>query len=81
MPFLMQPLLFPFLCHESATTSVIHSDKVSNSQFKPVLCETINVRAPPQQPHKQHDILGHTVYLDFCISRLMIWSLLFSCAL
>ena len=53
MLFLMQPLILPFLCHKSATTFQIDSNKVSNSKLKPDLCncvkiEIIDSTAPPQ---------------------------------
>ena len=67
MLFLMQPLILPFLCHKSATTCQIDSNKVSNSKLKPNLSKCVNSvviesTAPPQQPHKRGtNFLGHPV--------------------
>ena len=67
MLFLKQPHILPFLCHKSATTCQTDSYMVSNSKFKPHLCNCIKTEmiesiAPPQQPHKRGTIiLGHPV--------------------
>ena len=52
MQFLKQPLILPFLCHRSAATCQIDSNKVSNSKLKPDLCnyvktDIIESTAPP----------------------------------
>ena len=71
MLFLKQPLILPFLCHKSATSSPIDSCKVSNSDFKPdvenhVKIEIIEPTAPPQHPHKLCRIfLGHPAYANY----------------
>ena len=51
--FLKQPLILPFLCHNSATTCQIDSYKVSNSKLKADLCSSVKIKtiestAPPQ---------------------------------
>ena len=67
MLFLKQPLIFPFLCHKSATTCQIDSNKVSTSKLKPDLCNCVKIQiiqstAPPQQPNKRDtNCLGHAV--------------------
>ena len=48
---------FAFLYHKSEATCQIDSYKVSNSKFKPELCNYVKTKiiesmAPPQQPHK-----------------------------
>ena len=69
MLFLKQLLILPFLCHKSATTCQIDSNKISNSKLKPDLCsrvktEMIKSTPPPKLPLKQGTIiLGHPVYL------------------
>ena len=58
---------FPLLCHKSATTSQIDSNKVSNSKLKLDLFSFIKTdilesTVPPQLPHKRDIIsLGHLV--------------------
>ena len=64
---LKQPLILPFLCRKSATTSQIDSYKVLNSKLKPDLCnclklEMIESTAPPQQPHKRGIIFWDTLW-------------------
>ena len=65
--FLKLQLTLPFLCHKSATTCQIDSNKASNSKLKPDLCncvktENIESKTPPQQPYKGGAIfLGHPV--------------------
>ena len=67
MLFLKQLLSLPFLCHKSATTSQIDSNKVTNFKLKPELCncadtEMIDSTVPPQQPHKRGtSLLGYPV--------------------
>ena len=67
MPFLMQPLILPFLYHKSATMCQIDPNKVSSAKLKPDLCscvksEIIESTAPPQQPLKRGTIFfGHPV--------------------
>ena len=61
MLFLKQLLTLHFLCHKSATTCQIDSNKVSNSKLNLDLCNCINNEitesiAPPQQPHKRRTI-------------------------
>ena len=41
--FLKQPLILPFLCHKSATTCKIGSNKVSNSKLKSDLCNCVKI--------------------------------------
>ena len=41
MLFLKQPHILPFLCHKSATTDQIDSNKVSNSKLKLDLCNYV----------------------------------------
>ena len=53
MLLLKQPFILPFLCHKSANTCQIDSNKVSNSKLKPDLCncvktDVINSTAPPR---------------------------------
>ena len=43
MLFLKQPLILPFLCHKSATTCQIDSNKVSNSKLKLDLCNCVKI--------------------------------------
>ena len=40
---LKEPLIFPLLCHKSATMCQIDANKASNSQLKPDLCSYINL--------------------------------------
>ena len=52
MLFLKQSLILAFLCHKSATTRQIDSNKISNSTLKLELCncvktEIIESTAPP----------------------------------
>ena len=44
MLFLKQPLNLPFLYHKSATTYDIDSNKVSNSNLKPDLCNCLKTK-------------------------------------
>ena len=66
MLFLKQLLILPFLCHNIVTSWQIDSNKVSNSNLKPDLCncvktEMIESTAPPQQPYKRGIIfLGYS---------------------
>ena len=68
MLFLKQPIILFFLCHESAATCQIDSNKVSNSKFKLDLCSYVKAKiteftAPPQWPHKRGTIIiGHSVF-------------------
>ena len=62
MLFLNQQLIQPFLCHKSANTCQIGSNKVSDSKLKPVLCNCVKREitesvASPQHPHKRSTIL------------------------
>ena len=62
MLLLKKPLTLPFLCHKSATTCQIDSNKVSNSKLKSDLYECVKTEiiehsAPSQQPHK-----GRTIF-------------------
>ena len=41
MLFLKQPLMLPFLWHNSETTCQIDSNKVSNCKLKLVLCSSV----------------------------------------
>ena len=72
MLFLMQPFILSILCHKSATTCQIDSNKVSNFKLKLNLCnrvknELIECTAPPQQPQKSDTIiLGHPVQKLTC---------------
>ena len=67
MLFLKQPFFFTFVCHKSATTCQIDSNKVSNSKLKPELCncaitEMTESTAPPQHSKNRHNIfLEHPV--------------------
>ena len=67
MLFLKQPLILLFLCHKSATTCQIDSNKVSSSKLRPDLCscvktEMIESTTPPQQPHKRGTIFLDSLY-------------------
>ena len=67
MLFLKQPLISPFLCHKSASTCQIDSNKVSNSMLKPDLCNCIKTEmiesiAPLQQPNKRGTIFWDIPY-------------------
>ena len=58
MLFLKQPLILHFLCHKSATTCQIDSNKVSNSKLRPDLCDLVKIEktgllAPPHQLQKR----------------------------
>ena len=67
MLFLKQPLILSFLCHRSATTCQIESNKVPNSKLNLDLwscakTKMIESTAPPKQPYKRGTIvLGHPV--------------------
>ena len=67
MLFLKQPLFLPFLCHRSATTCQIDSNKVSKPKLKLALSnptvyktEIIESTAPAQQPRKRSAIFWDT---------------------
>ena len=65
MLFLKQPLILSFLCHESATTCQIDSNKASNSKFKPYLCSCVKIEliestAPPQKQQKRAQLFLDT---------------------
>ena len=76
MLFLKQPFILPFLYHESATTSQVDSNKVSNSTLKPELCSCMKLEinesiAPPQQPQSQGtNCLGHPFCVEITQTRL-----------
>ena len=62
MPFLMQPLILPFLYHKSATMCQIDPIKVSSAKLKPDLYNCVKTEitestAPPQQPRKRGTII------------------------
>ena len=73
MLFLKQPLIVSFLCHKSATTSHIDSNKVSNCSLKPNLCNsakteiTENTASPQQLTQTGHNFLGDPVHRPFTI--------------
>ena len=71
MLFLKQPLILPFLCHKSATTCQIDSNKVSSSKLESDLCYCfktgiIESTTPPQQSHKRGTIFWDTL-VDFIV--------------
>ena len=77
MPFLKQPLIFPYLCHKSVTTCQIESYKVSKFKLKLDLCncvktEMIEATAPPQQPQKR----GTTFFGTSCVVQNEVWNAL-----
>ena len=73
MLFLKKQKISPFLCHRSAASCQIDSNKVSNSELKPNLYSCVKAKiiestAPPQQPHKR----GTTI-LRHLVDILTIW--------
>ena len=66
MLFLRQPLIFPFLCHKSATICQTDSYMVSNPKWEADLCncvesEKIESIAPQQQQHKRGNFFWNTL--------------------
>ena len=41
MLFWKQPVILPFLCHKSATTGQVDSNRVANSKLIPDLCNCV----------------------------------------